>query len=93
MPANMTAPASPEELVAAATDQLARRFRQADRTELRRRVRASYDRLARIARITEHLPVLVEHEVADQLRREAARSAAGGPSGSVTDGRSAGLAL
>jgi hypothetical protein len=70
MPADMAVPTSPDHPVREVTDSLARRFTGRSRVDIETRVRARYHRLAEAARITEHLAVLVEHDVPDQLRSE-----------------------
>ena len=72
MPADMPVPTSPTHLVHVVTDNLAIRFPDLDRDEIQARVQAAYQRLAEGSRITDHLAVLVQHEVTEQLRDQPA---------------------
>ena len=71
MPAELPVPGSPDVLVRTVTDVVAAKFPDHDRAEVETAVRRSYQRLAADSRIPDHLAVLVQHEVVDQLQRAA----------------------
>ena len=75
MPADTDVPISPGQLVRMVTDDLARRFVDCGRSDIEEKARACYGRLVDGARVTDHLAVLVEHDVANQLRAERPRPA------------------
>ena len=71
MPADMPVPASPDQLVQILTTNLSAKFPDIPRERVHATVQTTYQRLARGAKITDHLAVLVQHEAGEHLRAAA----------------------
>jgi hypothetical protein len=69
MPANLDPTDSPEQSITKIANSVATRLPDLDRHVVEPLVRETYERLAAGSRITEHLAVLVEQDVVQQLRR------------------------
>ncbi len=63
---------SPDQMMDTITTAILARHPDLNPQQVRVEVLATYTRLARTSRVTEHLPVLVQHQVTDRLRQTAA---------------------